>query len=73
MLAVGLAIAGATLELFAIPFILPSAEIELCILPHEKNWLGEYLTDLPSLFEVTCTYLLGNILQCNRGALSRTL
>ncbi|XP_075988256.1 synaptic vesicle glycoprotein 2C-like [Anticarsia gemmatalis] len=39
LLAVSLAIAGASLELSAIPFILPSAEIELCILPHEKNWL----------------------------------
>ncbi|XP_026742370.1 uncharacterized protein LOC113504314 [Trichoplusia ni] len=39
ILAVGLAVAGASLELAAIPFILPSAEIELCILPHEKNWL----------------------------------
>ncbi|XP_063898135.1 synaptic vesicle glycoprotein 2C [Helicoverpa armigera] len=38
-LAVFFAIAGASLELAAIPFILPSAEIELCILPHEKNWL----------------------------------
>ncbi|KAJ8704501.1 hypothetical protein PYW07_011689 [Mythimna separata] len=38
-LAVFLAISGASLELSAIPFILPSAEIELCILPHEKNWL----------------------------------
>ncbi|XP_037872564.1 synaptic vesicle glycoprotein 2C [Bombyx mori] len=39
VLSVGLAVAGATLELAAIPFILPSAEIELCILLHEKNWL----------------------------------
>ncbi|CAH2056330.1 unnamed protein product, partial [Iphiclides podalirius] len=39
LLAVTLAIAGASLELAAIPFVLPSAEIELCILPHEKNWL----------------------------------
>ncbi|XP_059062580.1 synaptic vesicle glycoprotein 2C-like [Achroia grisella] len=37
--ATGLAAAGASLELAAIPFILPSAEMELCILPHEKNWL----------------------------------
>ncbi|XP_052754215.1 synaptic vesicle glycoprotein 2A-like isoform X2 [Galleria mellonella] len=37
--AVGLAVAGGSLELAAIPFILPSAEMELCILPHEKNWL----------------------------------
>ncbi|XP_068621928.1 synaptic vesicle glycoprotein 2A-like isoform X2 [Battus philenor] len=39
LLAATLAIAGASLELAAIPFVLPSAEIELCILPHEKNWL----------------------------------
>ncbi|XP_049882651.1 synaptic vesicle glycoprotein 2A-like [Pectinophora gossypiella] len=39
VVACGLAVAGASLELSAIPFILPSAEIELCILPHEKNWL----------------------------------
>ncbi|CAK1593210.1 unnamed protein product [Parnassius mnemosyne] len=39
LLAVTLAIAGSSLELSAIPFVLPSAEIELCILPHEKNWL----------------------------------
>ncbi|XP_050359036.1 synaptic vesicle glycoprotein 2A-like [Nymphalis io] len=38
-LAVCLAVAGASLELASIAFILPSAEIELCILPHEKNWL----------------------------------
>ncbi|XP_032525194.2 synaptic vesicle glycoprotein 2A-like [Danaus plexippus] len=38
-LAVCLAIAGASLELASIAFVLPSAEIELCILPHEKNWL----------------------------------
>ncbi|XP_039748381.1 synaptic vesicle glycoprotein 2A-like isoform X1 [Pararge aegeria] len=37
--AVGLAVAGASLELASIAFVLPSAEIELCILPHEKNWL----------------------------------
>ncbi|XP_072937645.1 synaptic vesicle glycoprotein 2C-like [Epargyreus clarus] len=39
ILAVSLAVAGASLELSSIPFILPSAEIELCIFPHEKNWL----------------------------------
>lgn len=39
ILATCLAVAGASLELCAIPFILPSAEIELCILLHEKNWL----------------------------------
>ncbi|XP_063370668.1 synaptic vesicle glycoprotein 2C-like [Cydia amplana] len=38
-LACSLALAGATLELSAVPFVLPSCEIELCILPHEKNWL----------------------------------
>ncbi|CAG9794224.1 unnamed protein product [Diatraea saccharalis] len=39
LLACGLAIGGSALELAAIPFILPSAEIELCILRHEKSWL----------------------------------
>ncbi|XP_037295756.1 synaptic vesicle glycoprotein 2A [Manduca sexta] len=39
VVASALALAGAALELAAIPFVLPSAEIELCILPHEKNWL----------------------------------
>lgn len=39
LLACGLAISGATLELAVIPFILPSAEIEFCILAHEKSWL----------------------------------
>ena len=39
--AVGLAITGAALELASIAFVLPSAEIELCIQPHEKNWLGK--------------------------------
>ncbi|RVE53622.1 hypothetical protein evm_001763 [Chilo suppressalis] len=39
LIACGLAIGGSALELAAIPFILPSAEIELCILRHEKSWL----------------------------------
>ncbi|KAI5638074.1 major facilitator superfamily domain-containing protein [Phthorimaea operculella] len=36
VLASVLAVAGAALELSAVPFILPSAEIELCIQPPEK-------------------------------------
>ncbi|GBP89907.1 Synaptic vesicle glycoprotein 2C [Eumeta japonica] len=39
LIACGLAMSGAALELAVIPFILPSAEIELCILEHEKSWL----------------------------------
>ncbi|XP_038217566.1 synaptic vesicle glycoprotein 2C-like [Zerene cesonia] len=39
MLAVGLSVIGSALEMSSIPFVLPSAEIELCVLPHEKNWL----------------------------------
>ncbi|CAK1548821.1 unnamed protein product [Leptosia nina] len=39
ILAVGLAVIGSALEMSSIPFVLPSAEIELCVLPHEKNWL----------------------------------
>ncbi|VVC97339.1 unnamed protein product, partial [Leptidea sinapis] len=40
ILAVGLAVIGSALELSAITFVLPSAEIELCVLPHEKNWVA---------------------------------
>ncbi|XP_045528831.1 synaptic vesicle glycoprotein 2C-like [Pieris brassicae] len=39
ILSVGLAVVGSALEMSSIPFVLPSAEIELCVLPHEKNWL----------------------------------
>ncbi|XP_048489400.1 synaptic vesicle glycoprotein 2C [Plutella xylostella] len=38
-LAGGLGVMSCALELAAIPLILPQAEQELCILPHEKTWL----------------------------------
>ncbi|KAJ8681425.1 hypothetical protein QAD02_017212 [Eretmocerus hayati] len=36
----GLCVAADTIEFFAIPYILPSAEVELCIADSEKGWLG---------------------------------
>ncbi|XP_013136609.1 PREDICTED: synaptic vesicle glycoprotein 2C-like [Papilio polytes] len=57
LLAVTLAIAGSSLELAAIPFVLPSAEIELCILPHEKNWLG-MLTNIAAFMPTYGTFMM---------------
>lgn len=37
---VGLGLAGHSIQVYAIFYILPSAELEYCILDHEKNWLG---------------------------------
>ncbi|XP_014217392.1 synaptic vesicle glycoprotein 2C-like isoform X2 [Copidosoma floridanum] len=37
---VGLCLAADTIEFFALPYILPSAEVELCIEDSEKGWLG---------------------------------
>ncbi|XP_008207955.1 synaptic vesicle glycoprotein 2B isoform X2 [Nasonia vitripennis] len=37
---VGLCLAADTVEFFVVPYILPSAEVELCIEDSEKGWLG---------------------------------
>lgn len=37
----GLSLAADTVEFFVVPYILPSAEVELCIEDNEKGWLGE--------------------------------
>jgi len=39
----GLSLAADTVEIFVVPYILPSAEVELCIEDNEKGWLGELL------------------------------
>ncbi|XP_067003158.2 synaptic vesicle glycoprotein 2B [Anabrus simplex] len=39
MLVAGLGLATDSVELFVIPYILPSAEVELCITGAEKSWL----------------------------------
>lgn len=39
-LIVGLGLAGHAIQVFAIPYIVPSAEVEFCIMENEKNWLG---------------------------------
>ncbi|XP_011861460.1 PREDICTED: synaptic vesicle glycoprotein 2B-like isoform X2 [Vollenhovia emeryi] len=36
----GLSLAADTVEIFVVPYILPSAEVELCIEDSEKGWLG---------------------------------
>ncbi|KYN14381.1 Synaptic vesicle glycoprotein 2B [Trachymyrmex cornetzi] len=36
----GLSLAADTVEIFVVPYILPSAEVELCIEDNEKGWLG---------------------------------
>ncbi|XP_014224341.1 synaptic vesicle glycoprotein 2B-like isoform X1 [Trichogramma pretiosum] len=40
LLYVGLCLAADTVEFFVVPYILPSAEVELCIEDNEKGWLG---------------------------------
>jgi hypothetical protein len=42
MLVSGLGLAADTVELFVIPYILPSAEVELCIDESQKGWLSKY-------------------------------
>ncbi|XP_043278967.1 synaptic vesicle glycoprotein 2B-like isoform X3 [Venturia canescens] len=39
-LCAGLSLAADTVEFFVVPYILPSAEVELCIEDNEKGWLG---------------------------------
>ncbi|XP_015602598.1 synaptic vesicle glycoprotein 2B isoform X2 [Cephus cinctus] len=39
-LCTGLSLAADTVEFFVVPYILPSAEVELCIEDNEKGWLG---------------------------------
>lgn len=36
----GLGLAGHAIQVYAVFYILPSAEVEYCILDNEKNWLG---------------------------------
>lgn len=40
----GLSLAADTVEIFVVPYILPSAEVELCIEDSEKGWLGEFVS-----------------------------
>ncbi|KAH0546868.1 uncharacterized protein LOC123269146 [Cotesia glomerata] len=40
-LCTGLSLAADTVEFFVVPYILPSAEVELCIKDNEKGWLAK--------------------------------
>jgi VNT family MFS transporter (synaptic vesicle glycoprotein 2) len=42
MLVSGLGLVADTAELLVIPFILPSAEVELCMNASQKTWLSKY-------------------------------
>ena len=40
LLVVGLGLAADTVELFVVAYVLPSAEVELCLDDFKKGWLG---------------------------------
>ncbi|MPC83713.1 Synaptic vesicle glycoprotein 2B [Portunus trituberculatus] len=42
LLIVGLGLAADTIELFVVAYVIPSAEVELCMSGTEKGWLGKY-------------------------------
>lgn len=48
----GLSLAADTVEIFVVPYILPSAEVELCIEDSEKGWLGELFDSAQICFEM---------------------
>lgn len=51
----GLSLAADTVEFFVVPYILPSAEVELCIEDNEKGWLGKLtLYIIKQTFFMTC-------------------
>lgn len=52
----GLSLAADTVEIFVVPYILPSAEVELCIKDNEKGWLGK----LSSIFFMIYKFVLLN-------------
>lgn len=41
LLVVGLGLAADTIELFVVAYVIPSAEVELCMSGTEKGWLGK--------------------------------
>jgi VNT family MFS transporter (synaptic vesicle glycoprotein 2) len=60
MLVSGLGLVADAAELLVIPFILPSAEVELCINAAQKTWLSKYsavvLCTSPILMSIHCKY-----------------
>lgn len=38
----GLGLAADTIELFVVAYVIPSAEVELCMSGTDKGWLGEW-------------------------------
>ena len=44
LLVAGLGLAADTVELFVVAYVIPSAEVELCMTGPMKGWLGELYT-----------------------------
>lgn len=43
MLVAGLGLAADSVEVFVVFYILPSAEVEMCISQTEKDWMGKQI------------------------------
>lgn len=61
-LIVGLGLAGHVIQVYSIFYILPSAEVEYCILDDEKNWVGNI-----TLIGIGCGALLWGALAGRNG------
>lgn len=61
-LIVGLGLAGHVIQVYSIFYILPSAEVEYCILDDEKNWVSNI-----TLIGIGCGALLWGALAGKNG------
>jgi VNT family MFS transporter (synaptic vesicle glycoprotein 2) len=64
MVVSGLGLVADAAELLVIPFILPSAEVELCINASQKTWLSKYCS------VVLVTALILVFVYCEQGSAS---
>ncbi|XP_058810447.1 synaptic vesicle glycoprotein 2B-like isoform X2 [Phymastichus coffea] len=69
VLYIGICLAADTVEFFVVPYILPSAEVELCIEDNEKGWLGN-ITLMGLAFGGLCWGGLGDRLGRRRSLIS---
>lgn len=58
----GLGLAGHVIQVYSIFYILPSAEVEYCILDDEKNWIGNI-----TLLGIGCGSLFFSALASKNG------
>lgn len=47
----GLGLTGHAIQVYAVFYIIPSAEVEYCILDTEKNWLGNMISSICKMFQ----------------------